>query len=313
MKPIATKMPAISFTCPRCRYAGVRQADVRFCPRCGLADVTGEEDSQPIALKLGTQTIVVRDRLALGDISNLYRCQIEGDRQLGVLKIARTHVSNQYILREAQTLKRLHDADREERFGAFLPRSMGTLPYEQQGDEPARTAGVLSYHPGISGPDELYTLEEVRDAYPNGIDPRDMAWIWRRVLSILGFVHQTCIVHGSVTPDHVLIEPKDHKLVLIGWCGAVRLGVAPALLPQRWRGWSNWDHGAAPVTDLASAAKSMMYLLNDKPEPAVQRHLERATETSSGAWKLLDDFDRAIEALWGPRQFRTFVMPARRV
>ena len=76
------------------------------------------------------------------------------------------------------------------------------------------------YHQGISGPDELYSLEEVRAAYPAGIDARDMAWMWRRLLTVLGFVHEQRLVHGCVTPDHVLIEPREHKLVLIGWCGA---------------------------------------------------------------------------------------------
>ena len=306
-------MPSVAFTCPRCRYGGNRDADVRFCPRCGLPDVAAAEDQQPIALKLGDQTVTVRDRIALGDICNLYRCQMRGDGLWSVLKIARTHLSNQYVLRESQTLKRLQNEDRERKFAPFLPQAIGTLNYEQAGNEPPRVAEVLGYHQGIGGPDDLYTLEEIRDAYPSGIDSRDMAWMWRRLLSILGFVHQSGIVHGSVTPDHVLIEPKDHKLVLIGWCGAVPIGSAPALLPQRWRGWSNWDSGAAPVTDLASAAKSMTYLLHENAEPAVQRHLERACETSSSAWKLLDDFDRMIEALWGPRQFRPFVMPTRKL
>ena len=82
-------------------------------------------------------------------------------------------------------------------------------------------------------------------------------------------------------------------------------------MPQRWRGWANWKGGAAAGTDLSAAAKSMKFLLPPKTEPAITRHLERAAESTSEAWKLLNDFDRMIGALWGPRQFREFKMPPR--
>jgi hypothetical protein len=50
-------------------------------------------------------------------------------------------------------------------------------------------------------------------------------------------------------------------------------------------------------------------------DPAIERHLRRclgaATSQRPDAWKLLDDFDRLIETLWGPRKFRVLTMPAR--
>jgi hypothetical protein len=52
-------------------------------------------------------------------------------------------------------------------------------------------------------------------------------------------------------------------------------------------------------------------LLNPDADPAIKRHLERAAESNAPAFKLLEDFDRLIEALWGPRQFRPFTMPQR--
>ena len=41
-----------------------------------------------------------------------------------------------------------------------------------------------------------------------------MAWVWRRLLTIVGFAHANHVVHGAVLPPHVVIEPKEHKLLL---------------------------------------------------------------------------------------------------
>ncbi len=205
----------------------------------------------------------------------------------------------------------MRDADHDGRLAPFIPRPLASVNYAQPNGEAAQLGSVLAYHEEIAGPDELYSLEEVRAAYPNGIDPRDMAWMWRRILTVLSLVHCRRTAHGAVTPDHLLIEPREHKLLLIGWCGAAYFGTGSILIAQRWRGWSNWDRGAAPVTDLSSAAKTMLYLVKPEPEPAVKRHLERAAESSADAADLLEQFDKLIEALWGARQFRPFAMPAR--
>ncbi|MCA9254983.1 MAG: hypothetical protein KDA33_05070 [Phycisphaerales bacterium] len=232
-------------------------------------------------------------------------------RQRGVFKIARIHHTNPHVSHEASILRRLHTADTTGRYAPFLPELVDITSYMDDAGGPARTALALRYHEGVADPSALYTLSEVRDAYPQGVDARDMAWMWRRLLSILGYVHQQRLAHGAVTPAHVLIEPAGHKLVLIGWSGAVAFGAPWRLQPGAWRDFPRWEDGASPRTDLSGAARSMRYLLGGAIEPAIDRHLERAAESNGDAWQLLSDFDRVIEALWGPRQFRPFEMPAR--
>jgi hypothetical protein len=193
-----------------------------------------------------------------------------------------------------------------------------------------RQANVLWLHPDIRSIDELYTLAEVRAAYPDGLDGRDVAWVWRRLLSVLGFVHAQGVVHAAVLPMHVLIEPRGHKLVLIDWCcavdDAVRRPRPPAILTGGYVPWFKREggtrHPATPALDIAFAARCMLDLLGGDPleatfpasvEPALQRYFQRclgeSPATQAGAWKLLDDFDRLIELLWGPRTFRPLVMP----
>lgn len=304
-------MTRATYTCPQCLLPAPRNETAQFCPRCGLRYESASQQDAPMELRLSSGVVVVHDRLAFGDICNIYRCTIGASAQAGVFKIARTHHTNGHLANEVAVLRRLHAADDAGRFTPFLPAVVDTASYADEGGGPARTAVVLRYHDGIPGPRALYTLKEVRDAYPAGLDARDMAWMWRRLLTILGFSHQQRRVHGAVTPAHVLIEPQGHKLVLIGWCGAVAFGDRPRLRPGAWRDWSRWEDGAAPRTDLSSAANSMRYLLSAPIEPAIERHLERAAESAVDGWQLLADFDRVIEALWGPRRFRPFVMPVR--
>jgi hypothetical protein len=302
-------MAATQFSCPRCLYTTPRDVDIRFCPRCGLPKDKLSDRLDRVNIAAHDGAIVVHDHLAFGHICNLYRCSFRG--QKSIFKIARTHLANRFLVSEWDNLRRLHHADSQSRFSAFLPLPSAQVNYAHVNGEPARQATVLSYGEGIDGPDDLYSLEEVRTGHPNGIDERDMAWMWRRLLTVLGFIHQQRLAHCAVTPDHVLIEPREHKLVLVGWCGAVAFGRIPSLIPAQWRDWSDRHDGASSATDLSAAAKTMSYLLKSPAEPAIARHLERAGQSADDSWKLLDDFDRMIEALWGPRQFRPFVMPAR--
>src|SRR5208283_4698999 len=43
-----------------------------------------------------------------------------------------------------------------------------------------------------------FTLPAIRDASPNGVDPRHAVWILRRLLSLLAAMHANGVVHGAV-------------------------------------------------------------------------------------------------------------------
>jgi serine/threonine protein kinase len=190
---------------------------------------------------------------------------------------------------------------------------------------------VLKLDDDIRSPaDELYTLEDVRAAHPAGLDARDVAWIWRRLLSVLGFAHTQGVIHGQILPMHVLIEPREHKLVLVDWCAAVPQAPPRAkglsIISSGHRAWYRREIALtdppSPALDIALAARCMIELLGGDPidetfppsvDPAIQRHFQRCLGSASGkrpdAPKLLEDFDRLIEALWGPRKFRVLEMP----
>ena len=322
--PVAT-----SLVCPRCLYRGAIAADARFCPRCGLDDVlTAAGDTAPIDIRTPKHVYRVLDRIAYGDLANVYRCRfpVNAREVEGIIKIARDWRTNQPLRNEARVLDQLHAADRELRFAPFLPGVEESFSYCQDTPSEARQATVLRLHGSIRSVDELYTLEEVRRCYPHGVDARDMAWIWRRLLTIVGFAHANHMVHGAVLPPHVVIEPREHKLLLVDWSNAVRRGEPLQTIAGSYRPWyaagvARPGRSATALLDVSLAARCMIDLVGGEAihlrfprefPPALVAYFNRCFTGAVDAWRLLDDFDRLIEALWGKRQFRVLEMPAKR-
>jgi hypothetical protein len=320
-------------TCPRCYSDLPLRPELKFCPRCGLPNVAQAAlDTSPLDISTGGRRYRVFDRLAIGSVCAVYRCRFSAGRgeTEGVFKIVRDPCANNLVVNEAEVLRQLHERDDEKRFAPFLPLVEDSIAVQGDAAAPPRQANVLRMHRDIRSPGELYTLAEVLRQYPAGLDARDVAWIWRRLLSILGFVHVQGVVHGAVLPMHVMIEPREHKLILVDWCCAVQEppnpGTRLTVISGGHLAWYKKESLAAnpptPALDIALGARCMVELLGGDPlsldfpnnvDPAIQRNLLRCVGAgpSSGldAWKLLDDFDRLIEVLWGPRQFRVLTMP----
>ena len=327
-------MAATLLTCPRCMKSPLRSG-ARYCPRCGLPEVgRAAADTTPVDVPVGGQVFRVLDRVAVGSVSTIYRCRFyDGPIEVeGILKVARDPRANDLITAEAATLHRLFAADPEHRYKPFLPFPQATFGLGGDGSGPPRQATAFRVHPEIRSPaDELYTLADVRQAYLAGLDPRHAAWVWRRVLTVLGFAHANGVVHGAVLPPHVLVEPRDHKVVLVGWgCAVPAFGGRPVrVIAGPYNDWYKREHAArhppSPALDVALAARSMVELMGGDPlgltlpptvDPAVARHFARCAgfgpTARPDAWRLLEDFDKLIHALWGPRQFVPLVLPPKR-
>lgn len=84
----------------------------------------------------------------------------------------------------------------------------GTPGYEHQ-------VLVLRHACGFWG-----SLDQARASHPAGVDARHIVWIWRRTLEALGFVHRQGWSHGDLRPEHLLVHPRDHGILLCGWSRA---------------------------------------------------------------------------------------------
>jgi hypothetical protein len=243
--------------------------------------------------------------VASGDIASLVR--VPGG---GLLKLARDPADGDLIGREAAALRWLA-ANGDPAYLPYVPAILGARRYADPATGVTRRGNVLAE---LSG---FVTMEAVRRRFPAGLDPRDVAWIWRRVLVALGFAHHSGLVHGAVLPPHLFIHPNEHGLCLIDWCYSSR-GPNPATLPAlvaRYRHWYPGEVGPGyqpgPDLDIYLATKSVVTLIR-KPVPpplaafAAGCALGSRARRPDDAWELLLEFDDLIERLWGPRRFRPF-------
>jgi serine/threonine protein kinase len=249
------------------------------------------------------------DVFASGDIANLIRVPAPQPWEPALLKLARDPADADLMTREAAALRWLA-ANGDPQFLPYVPRLYETRRYADPGTGSIRRGNVLERLDGF------IALDKVRERSPDGLDPRDVAWIWRRVLVAIGFAHRTGLIHGAVLPPHIMIQPNDHGLTLIDWCyscGGPNPGNLPAAV-ARYRDWYPPELGAgyAPGEDLDIylATKSMLALIaSPVPGPLAAfaagctlAKMRRPTD----AWGLLREFDDLIERMWGPRKFRPF-------
>jgi curved DNA-binding protein CbpA len=268
--------------------------------------------------------------LATGDIGTVYRSQTTtSDGELAtVCKVASSAGDGDLMQTEALALKRLRADGTDQTFHPYLPLLVDAFAYHQAGT-PRRQATVTNRFEGF------YTLRQVREAFPTGLNPLDMAWIWRRLLVALGFAHQNGVIHGAVLPDHIMVLPEQHGLVLVDWCYASLNddGNHPVIkaIVDRYRPWYPEEVTAkqspTPATDIALAARCMVELLGGDPVtgnlpaavPPPMRAFFRGCLTTrqaarpQDAWQLLQEFDELLELLgnpYYPRRFRPFTMPS---
>ncbi|HEX5541535.1 MAG TPA: serine/threonine protein kinase [Micromonospora sp.] len=239
-----------------------------------------------------------------GDLADLYDV---GDARL--LKLPRNPANNDLMAREAAALRLIADRG-DPRFLPYVPRLVDSFRHRDTATGAQRQINVLAAAPG------LHSLVEVHRAYPDGLDGRDVAWMWRRLLVALGLAHRAGVVHGAVLPEHVLIEPADHGVVLIDWCYSVIDGTdtVPALVPT----YTDWypaeipaKQTPAPGTDIAMAARCMTYLMGERAPRALRDFaagcaLPSLRARPDDAWRLLRELDEVLERLYGPRKFRPF-------
>jgi hypothetical protein len=252
-----------------------------------------------------------------GDLAQLQL--VSHDRGPALVKLVRDPRDNDLIEREAVALRQLA-SDGEERFRAYVPRLFESFRHRDADTGVLRRANVISHLPGFS------SLAEVRAAMPEGVDPRDAAWMWRRLLVALGFAHRAGVVHGAVLPVHIMIHPGDHGLALVDWCYSVPScyaqtdpsGLVPAIV-TRFADWYPAEvaarRPASPGTDIFMAARCMTELMGDRIPRALSLfargcRLRAPRRRPADAWALLGELDELLERLYGPRTFRPFTIPA---
>lgn len=213
-----------------------------------------------------------------------------------VLKVARVPANSHLLVREATALRELA-AKADPCFLPYIPRLIDKFRYKT--GNTVRQANVIS-----RAPDGFVNLDRIG----TGVDPRDVAWIWRRMLVAVGLAHRAGIAHGAVLPRHVLVHPLDHGLILVDWCQAHDLTPAGGPVARTTGGRSGGTTPAGSVAgargDVQAVTRCVAGLLGDHPK--AMRAFVRGCllRPPADAWALLAELDELLETLYGPRTYR---------
>jgi hypothetical protein len=247
---------------------------------------------------------LILDEITKGEVSTLYRA-IKGGK-LFALKVANPGREGM-IAKEASVLTTLLD-DCDPRLVPYLPEFHETLVHDDQ------WVNVFTYL------EDFYSLKQVLARYPGGIGAKDMAWMFRRLLVVLGFAYDQQFVHGAIVPDHVMIHPEMHGLVLVDWCYSTMDDLDSAHRSLEYEDWYP-PKSDGHALDLNLAARTMLYVTAGDPvRSTIPPHMPRefrpffnaltmpAARPVSHPWEVQRHFDDLLERLFGPRKFRPFSM-----
>jgi hypothetical protein len=254
-----------------------------------------------------------------GDLCDLFPAETGGDPVL--LKVTRLARNNDLLQSEAKALRKVDRVLDHQPVRAHFPTLVEHFLL--------RTAAGDQRHTNVLRAEVGYvSLAEVLRAYPNGLAAADAAWMFNRMMTVLGVAHSLGIVHGAVVPAHMLVRPADHNGMLIDWCYSVPAGEPlKAITPPYAADYPPEVHDRQPVTpatDLYMAARCMARLLGGHPTTlelpkSVPRPirtllsaclLPAAQRRADDAWQVFEDFHEILGRLYGPPQFRPFHMPS---
>ncbi|RSZ60866.1 protein kinase family protein [Massilia atriviolacea] len=311
-------MTPLTLLCPQCGSPLPRQALWRIvsCTYCG-ADVTHSEDLVRAAdfraaylrsragdaeadIACGGQRYKTIAHLGAGGCATVSLADRSGAMPgRVVLKLAHPGAPAGHLAREKAILDQLQadDGPGAAYYTQRLPQAVA-VGAGAGADGQRREVLVLRHPTGFWG-----SLADVRLSYGRAIDPRHAVWMWRRVLEVLAYVHAGGWSHGRLAPEHLLVHPADHGVLIIGWSGATR----------------RHDRGAQ-ARDLVQLAWAMRAMLSDSPgEPALSnaipaplaRLLERASMdaawcASLGAEGMRQAVGGAAKDAFGPARFIDF-------
>jgi serine/threonine protein kinase len=169
-----------------------------------------------------TRRYIVKGVRCEGDLATIYNATYangSGENNV-VLKVTRDKDDSDLVWNEMGILGFMFPPSQsQDGLYKYLPRLLDSFETKDK-----RRVNVFAPIDGY------VTLQEVLQAYPKGLNFRDVVWMYKRLLVAIGFAHSKGIIHGAVLPPHVLIHPVEHGAKLIDWSYA--LNFASIVVPK---------------------------------------------------------------------------------
>jgi hypothetical protein len=296
-----------------CRYCGSQNA-----PGGKLDPVPSSiPDDGRLRLAIDGRTYLILGRLGVGDSSEVYLGRwVQRLGETVVVKILRSSADRDLLVREHAYLRRLHESPvpGTSHFANLIPEPIACGPVRLKHGE--RLISVFRWKPGF-----LHSLEDVIRFHSQGVDAHVAVWTGKRLLEILHWSHQSGVLHGAVLPPHVLIHPRNHGAMLIGWSTAMadsaRDQAKIAALSRHWADWYPVGREGSRAADIAMAARCVLAMAGARsfseggtlPNPVSALLIDAARMAFDDAWSLRERLsERALDALGQP-SYRPLWMP----
>jgi serine/threonine protein kinase len=259
---------------------------------------------------------------AFGTVGVLYHAEMLSENNKRVLiKFPQSPNDNDLMETEGRFFDALEEADHYDQYYALFPKRLDAFTHhDTEGIQ--RRCNVFEPASVLAGA-PFFTLQQILDqpAYVHGIAGRNCAWIFRRILAAIGFVHREGWVNNAITPDNILIEPSQHCVVICGWTYAT-----PIDQPMKAYNSNSLayyppevaiDHKpvAGPTTDLYMAAEVLRRMGGKNIPTRMQRFAKgcaqiRVKDRPQDGWGLLKEFEEMLYDLYGAPKFNVMVLPA---
>lgn len=271
-----------------------------------------EEAQKEETITTKKRKYVIETKFSEGDLSQIHKGYFvdkNEEKNLVIVKISAAVESNIFLQNEVKILRILEKKTigKSAIFSRYLPRLYETFSIREEGRQHFASC--------FKQQDEYFTLRDVMNQYPDGVHPKTMAWIWNRLMEILGFIHLQGIIHGAVIPEHILIHPVQHGIKLIDWTGATtekRVRLMSVDLEEFYAPeiFSKKDVGS--FTDIFMAAQCMKAILaggltnfhSKKIQNEIKELLEKCTRKEvekrpNNAWKIRDESKNIFQTIFG--------------
>lgn len=233
-----------------------------------------------------------------------------------MVKVPKVPGTAKFFLHEEFTLRELIDAAKGDSYAWYFPQPIESVKSKS---DPTNRINVFSMEPGF------FTLEEIKTKYPSGLDGKHLAWIYKRLLTGLGFAHEKGWKHNATLPPHILICPATHGMQILDWKTATQKDPL-RLISAKYRDWYPPEVGKKESTtassDIYMATKCIVYLAGGDPvkgaiPDSVPRQmsgffraalLESQKQRPQNAWDFMDEFTEMLKSLYGKPQFHPLSM-----
>lgn len=235
---------------------------------------------------------------------SLYEATYDAGHKKAVLSFPINSADNDLAENSATALRKLNK-DIPDIFKLFYPQYMETFRFTIN--------SALRNFTACSKQENFYSLAQVKEDYPEGIPAKDIAWIFRRLLTAIGNANDIGIVHAGINLNAVLINPENHDLILQDWQYSIEESDVVSAIPLSSKDfYPQYVLDKEPSykeLDIYLAAKTMEALLDDKAPRQLKSFLKGCQLKSlPPAANILGEFDELLKNMWGPRQFHVFKM-----